>query len=75
MTRISINGNRIKSVDFENGKLTVDYHGHDGDRFEYSGPGIEAHYNAMVAAESPETYFRDTLAADPAIQARRITSL
>jgi KTSC domain len=61
----------IRAVGYENGELQIEFT--TGRRYSYSGPRVEEHYKAMMAAESPGRYFASQIRPDPVTTAMQLT--
>ncbi len=55
IARQPVTSSTIKSVGYANGEMHIEFS--NGRVYAYTGPKVEAHYNAMVAAPSIGQYF------------------
>jgi hypothetical protein len=53
----------IKEAGFENGVMQIRFS--NGRLYQYTGPKVEEHYKAMLAAERPSSYFFQNIRACP----------
>jgi hypothetical protein len=69
MKRQPIASSNIKSVGFENGVMHIEF-ANGGRVYEYTGPRVKEHYDALLKAESAGRYFSQHIRNDLATKAR-----
>lgn len=55
MNMIPVNSSLIKAAGFENGVMHLEFHG--GKAYSYTGPRVQEHYTALMAAPSIGKHF------------------
>lgn len=55
MERKAVQSSTIKSIGFENGEMHIEFA--NGRVYSYTGPKVEEHYNALIAAPSIGKHF------------------
>lgn len=68
MNRQPLASSNIKSAGFENGVMHVEFA--NGRVYEYTGPRVKEHYDALIKAESAGRYFAQHVRGDPQTKAR-----
>lgn len=63
MNRKPVSSSNIRSAGFENGEMHIEFT--NGKIYSYTGPKAQAHYDALVSAPSPGSYFHKHVRSCP----------